>query len=111
MMLKREGYTERMGRRLDAWRRRFESRRTAAATQDAAVSADTRHSLEADKVAGDAAFEKLRELRSVAGRYAELRHEMSELWKAIDDQHPHDGAVVGAAAPARRTRGKPVDVV
>lgn len=104
-MLKREGYAKRMERKLSAWRTRFEARRADASRAGAALDDDTRERLEADKVAGDAAFQKLAELRTVVSRYSELREEMETAWKTINDGSPEEEPEVGAPVKSKRASG------
>jgi hypothetical protein len=86
-MQKRPSYMRQMAEKLDGWRTRFEARRSRAAGP-AAVSSDTRENLESSKVAGDAAYAKLSELRAAAAQYYKVRREMDALWKTIDDAPP-----------------------
>lgn len=97
-MLNRPRYTHQMAERLNAWRSRFNARRSVA-RKEANVSSETREQLEASKVAGDAAFAKLAELRAAAANYIRLRHEMEALWKSIDDSAQE---LTGSAPPSAR---------
>lgn len=87
-MLKKVSYLKRMGHQLSSWRKRFEARRAEAGLPGATVTPDARERLEASKIAGDAAFAKLAELRGAARRYVALRTEMDSVWRSIDDRPP-----------------------
>lgn len=98
-MEKQAGYTRRMTHRLSAWRSRLDARRRQAAEGGEEVAAELRERLEASKVAGDAAFAKLTELRRARAHYFRVRHEMEVVWKAIDDGAPE--ALDPSAGPDR----------
>lgn len=91
-MAKREGYSKRMERKLEAWKLRFLALRAEAEKAGDKLPADTREKLEASKVAGDAAFAKLSELMVAADKWRKIRAEMEAAWHVMAEPRGEAGA-------------------
>src|SRR4051812_27087503 len=98
-MLKKEGFSKRMERSLSEWQKRFEARRTASEKSGSPVAAELADNLGTSKVAGEAAFAKLEELRAAAVRWLEIRRELEKMWKEIEDLEGSKAASGAAPQP------------